>query len=544
MAYQKLAELSADKKNLTYVMCRALLEYNLYGKQNAYQYLDSLKAGNYSDEYLLYTKTWLGKVTENPDDYDSLLESFKSKYPNSLLLTRFAVREYYYKKSEFERDKDKVEAQLEKKLDAILAQPGLSTSDKVYFSLVKCDILSEDSWRKYNIIGILENLWSQYPDLLEKEYLLHSIADCKDERCLQLAQKINTALGKNNTKDNINGLIEILNDFNNTEDAEDDPELIKELETKLRPIITNEKDSLKKEILKSTIKFTTIDSDVSDYRTMSLFNLTDIEYSIPFKSLLKCSLSKNTMEKLLLDLLDQYKGIQGKRLGYDNEELEKIKDEMLTMTKEDISFVIGAIEYYTNYGESISSISKYMFDASQESAEEKDIENWDNFAIFLDKNPLYSGSMYSYDYPDVNTEADLLKGIDVYNQAIKKYPGLVGLKETKLKLIDLNEDHISANRKKIFTEIFNTVVDLFESNQSKGTDYDDIEDYFSIADPARGKYSKQYTSDDDILKYMLQVVGIKEQQAILKRITDKLALHPGQKNLIDLKEAIEDAGIH
>ena len=138
----KYLEKDASSDDFEYYLSKSLFDYTLYGKRNAYGYLDEKLEGNeITEEEFYQAKVWLALMTDNIIVYKILIKQFKARFPTSTFLLKMKIKRYLMgNRSSYFRSA-KRDQELFQPIDSLFALNNLNSFDFVFFSLAKLDIM-------------------------------------------------------------------------------------------------------------------------------------------------------------------------------------------------------------------------------------------------------------------------------------------------------------------------------------------------------------------------------------------------------------------
>jgi hypothetical protein len=189
---------------LDQMLGEALLRYQLFGKNLAFAYLDSLeKVRRLHREERDFGKLWLSYLGKNPQDEAFYEARFQKKHPESSLLLRLRVKRYLdYLQGSIGRKKEADrQALLADLLDA-KEEASLSERQRVYLQLAWLDVSRArgplDVPDGKDSIGMLSlcKLWEQFPQELDAVELYDDLADCDLPRCQSVKDSLLAHLAK------------------------------------------------------------------------------------------------------------------------------------------------------------------------------------------------------------------------------------------------------------------------------------------------------------------------------------------------------------
>lgn len=187
------------KNSLDFILLKGFVYYNIYGKDMAFHFLDTCKSFSLNETERLFIKSWWSKTSENIEDYSLFINELDSKYPENLFSIRFKLIDYLNLRDAKNQQNYVEQEILSSKIDSILKLKNISISDSIYFSLMKCDVLStslnlnnnEKDKNINEIITILDNLWDKHGDQLNSLKLKEKLELVNSSKSKQLLQKIN-----------------------------------------------------------------------------------------------------------------------------------------------------------------------------------------------------------------------------------------------------------------------------------------------------------------------------------------------------------------
>ena len=180
-----------NPRSKVYRTGKAMLLYNIQGRDKSLQYLDSIgKRISSSKEELAYMKALVSISTSNSDDFEYYLDQLDSTSGYWMRLKfkendRKIPREYGKKEQEF----------TVKRINRVLSGTNLSNSDRLLLELKKIDLLydiSYDDAVRYDKAQGLLNLWKKYPEQFDTEELLSSLRRCDSPDCEKVKASLRT----------------------------------------------------------------------------------------------------------------------------------------------------------------------------------------------------------------------------------------------------------------------------------------------------------------------------------------------------------------
>lgn len=176
----KYLEKDASSDDFEYYLSKSLFDYTLYGKRNAYGYLDEKLEGNeITEEEFYQAKVWLALMTDNIIEYKILIKQFKARFPTSTFLLKMKIKRYLMgNRSSYFRSA-KRDQELFQPIDSLFALNNLNSFDFVFFSLAKLDIMKNtlDDKKNNKLKRELKKLEKNYPNEIWKPYLMFELGE-------------------------------------------------------------------------------------------------------------------------------------------------------------------------------------------------------------------------------------------------------------------------------------------------------------------------------------------------------------------------------
>ena len=528
-----------DKKSFEYNFSKSYFFYSIYGRSVLSNYLDSLSKAGFNDEFTSLIKCWIYRITKDYGDYNKESSIFRKKYPqnSSLIKLEFYKR---VKESIVTGYPNKIEDYYFRITDSVLAVPNISISDKIFFSLFKCDLFSITKQRD-KIYEILNELLINYPSLLDEININYCTKYYKDDTFINLNQKL-----KESHKDKLYDTTESISykttiwlmDLHVLSQKEhfyvhNDTTIERIL---FKSFLTKSKDTIEIERIKGILKCTNEKFDEYAFGTnIPELKFSSFLYSPEFSEKIKSTLPKKQLIDVFKKVLQKYKEDE----YYEPFKLEdiykKTGQDFEYASKEDISYLIGCItlvQYYNRYHEHTASyhpsLSNFFIN--------KEVANsWEAYYKYIAVNPVLQTPFRT---PDVNSNEELHFAINVYNKVLKQYPAITTLIRAKIEVINSYKEYHNASIKEDF---LSTLIDFFYTHPEQGLSYDSHQ-YFD-------EYFPGFTTDESLKGYtplnamteILDSLTIEKKSALIKKLDEHILEKPSQRNLYKLRLLIYQA---
>lgn len=517
------------------ILLQTLLLWNVYGRERAMAFDDSLRNSGTSCYNDLYTKTWLAFYSQSNDDYTLYMQQLLQKESADPLTTRLRTeallrgRGSAWGKSSLLTDNQSF-------IDSILAG-DLSEDDRVFYLLARCRTVGYGRNAERYADSVICALWSLYPDQMHRGSVKYHTEKCAGTECRQIFEQIDRedkAAAPQTPGYKIRGLLQEFMVRHKKTSGSIPADTA--LENSLRRILLKESDPVEKEKLRGLIKYGSNGAyQTSMEKSGSSSRGKEIIYSPGFTTLLKSTLPKKELFDLMMNELNNFvelsKSAGGKEIGMDTLGL-RMKREYAKFTEEDLSVMTGIMissRYLMNELKENPLYAKSHLLQTQMRA--GDLGSWSAYFGFLGRNPLYS-SDYTY-YPHSNllspkNKEELFSCIASYDSLRTRYPGALFIKQARLRFISLYCDSFPELRPTLYGMLLEGMIDL--TDRDPNTVIELGEDFAPIRLTKEDNTYMTY-SLAGLLDLFAERIEPKELQSLKQQLRDKAKARPQQENL-------------
>ncbi|MBL0913369.1 MAG: hypothetical protein IBJ09_13450 [Bacteroidia bacterium] len=516
-------------------LLRTLLLWNVYGRERAMAFDDSLRQSGTACHNELYTKTWLAFYSKSNDDYTLYMQQLLQQQPEDPLTTRLRTEALLRDKgSAWGKSSPLTSSQAF--IDSIL-NSNLSEDDRVFYLLARCRTGYGRS-AEHRADSIICALWSLYPDRMHRGSVKYHTEKCGSVECKQIFEQISLEDKAAAPQTPGYKVRELLREFMVRNKIQNGSVIKADtaLENSLRRILLKESNPIEKEKLRGLIKYGSngayqISMEYSPYRSSS----KEIVYSPGFSALLKSTLPKKELFNLMMQELNTFvelsKEARDKDMSLDTLG-NRMQREYARLTEEDLSVMTG-----------IMISSRYVLDELKESPlyaqsgvwqeqiYARDMKTWSAYFGFLGKNPLYSSGYIYFPYSSKlrpESVPELLSCIASYDSLVTRYPGALFIKQARLRFISFYCDSFPDLRPRLYGMLLEGMIDITDRDQNTviglGRDFGHIE--LTREDNEYLTYSL-----DGLLDLFQERIEQKELQRLKQRLYDKAKARPHQENL-------------
>ncbi|MBX7227336.1 MAG: hypothetical protein K1X55_14975 [Chitinophagales bacterium] len=539
-----IAEIDSIKYPIEYYMATLINEYSLLGKQYALNHLAGLRI---ETSQQIFLEAWMALVANDKETYEALIDKLRS-YDAVAYITKL-------KHLELANDifgSDNEQKHVAQSIEKILTSSTLSDRDRVYFSLAKCDMLERDDWAKLSIIFVLDSLYSKFPTYLNPHFLLSKIEECDYSACKELKIKLDPERNSKGMSAREQCLeymsdIKLSKSFLSEED-EITPEQTKEIEIALTGFLQQAKDSVEQELIKGLITYKLMYQLSWSEDVIGMFFEPAITLELEFSESFQRLVSPKLQKPIYMDIINAYidtilnNETFQKYADYDTEDLLKMKSELKTLTRGDLLYTTGMIQYVVLfYDEKLPYLGGFLDEAQKDARE----MSWMAFKTYLEENPYHDFS-YS-NYPEVNSNSDILTAIQCFKNAKEQFPGAVNIRMKELEIIADHSSMISSkNLNEIVLECVKTIIELYAILPSLNielADYHNDGNYpLFYLDKESLLEDAYYYPDEDEEKFdfMMNTLTASQRKEILTLIGEKRVLLPTQENLKKLESLVRN----
>ncbi len=403
-----------NPRSRAYRVGNAMLLYNIHGRDNSFQYLDSIsKRIPTSKEELTYLKALVSISTNNSDDYWYYRDQIDS---TSAYWIRLKFKEND-KKSWRDYDKDDKKITV-KRIDRILSNAKLPDSDRLFLELKKIDLLRDITYRdsvKYDKVQGVLKLWKKYPQQFDKEELLSSLRRCHSPYC----EKAKASLRTKEVLSNEEQVFKLIYEFTYSGNTK----TLTTLEQELQNLVDAEPKWDEKERIKAMI----ISADKNEEYSMSLksklknsllfeIDRVLVSFSNPFVDGMKTTVSK----KELLSLIDTCCGE-----ALVNDAYKQVKQAPKVILQSMLGDVILIRNYSNLLEKSIGRRLKRYVSLTERAPPYEVVEDWDVFIAYLEKKPLFNHIINPRRFdpiPSIKTKEEYSKAKKYIDALFQKQP--------------------------------------------------------------------------------------------------------------------------
>lgn len=512
-----------------------LLLWNVYGRERAMAFDDSLRSSGTACHNELYTKTWLAFYSKSNDDYTYYISRLLQREPEDRLTTRLRTEVMLLGKGPAWGKSSPLTSN-QAFIDSILAG-NLNEEDRVFYLLARCRTLGYGRNAERYADSVICALWLLYPDQMHRGSVKYHTEKCALTECRQVFKEIDRedkAAAPQTPGYKVRGLLhEFMAQHKKTSGSIPADTA---LENSLRRILQKESNPLEKEKLRGLIKYGSNGAyQTSMEKSGRSSRGKEIIYSPGFTTLLKSTLPKKELFDLMMNELNSFvelsKSAGGKEIGMDTLGL-RMKREYAKFTEEDLSVMTGIMissQYLLDELKENPIYAKSNLLQQQMSA--RDLKSWPAYFGFLGKNPLYKSDYTFYPsgsnlYPKNTTE--LLSCVSSYDSLLTRYPGALFIKQARLRFISHYCDSFPEMRPQLYGMLLEGMIDLTDRDQNTVIELG--EDFAHI------RLTKE---DNTYLTYslagMLDLFKARIEAGELKRLkqqlADKTKARPYQENL-------------
>lgn len=518
-------------------LMQMLLLWNVYGRERALAFDDSLRKSGAACYNELYTKTWLAFYSNSNDDYTQYMPQLQAQQPQNRLVTRLAVkarlgyRHITRRNSSRLSDKDFV--------DDVL-RGNLNDEDRIFYLLARCSTLGYNSNATKYADSLICALWRTFPDQLQRESIKYYTGASESQECKQIFEEIDRADRATAPFTPAQEIMELLRTSSAAQKHQSQASA--ELEKSLQDILLKATDPNEKEKLRGLIKYSSDSRYNNGLGHSSSTHSKTIVYSPEMNAMLRSTLPKRALFNLMLAELqifaEQSKNTRDKDITPDSLKIQMEK-EYARLTEEDISVMIGMCiascyqleEFWKNplYSK-VTLLQKQM--------EAADLASWQAYFGFLGNNPLYTSTHIYFPYSHVLRPADateLLGCIASYDSLRKRYPGALFIKQARLRFISFYCDSFPELRPRLYGMLLEGLIDLADRDQNMETASDEYCEYITI-----NRENNPYRSYalGEILILFTEQAETAELKRLKQLLADKAKTRPYQKNLQNLNASL------
>ncbi|CAM1345452.1 hypothetical protein [Tenacibaculum amylolyticum] len=478
---------NVDKVSEEYIIGKSLLEYNLYGKNKSFKFINNL---GLESKLHNYYKALVSLLTDNIDDYGY----YKKLVKEECLQLKLSIREVLKNKPR--------ETNLTKKINSYLKKVDINSDDNYLFLMLsKIDV--EFAYRRKEKYFSLINLYKRYPKKFNSKNLVKYIEDCNEKLCIQVKDTLKIK------ENDLESIKKLLLDKNQTS-------IEKQLTEVLKGVINNDS----KLIYKSFIFLHAKENYLPrDFRQI-LGENGSIDLSDHFINFLKEDLDRDQILRLILKNQSFLKGVL---TSFNESYLNKI-------TNNELFLFLGLITYLKNEEKDINEYSKLISRVHY-----RDLQSWNKYLIYLRSNPLHN----AVKIPEILTLSkyrEVLKKLNEFNN-FNYYQ-----KELLLNLLVSNKDYfeLNANTSKNILKAF---IDLLSLNQSKanpiyfkGAQNNLIQNICNLNDTLSAIIFNSNDQDKDkvCISILLDNINEQESRIIIDKLKEKISKNEHNLNLRNL----------
>lgn len=518
-------------------LLQMLLLWNVYGRERAIAFDDSLRKSGTACYNELYTKTWLAFYSNSNEDYMQYMPQLQAQQPGNRLATRLAAsvilsyRTFKQKNNSGLSDKDFIGEVL---------RGNLNSEDRVFYLLAYCSTLGYGSNATKHADSLICALWRTSPDQLQRESIKYYTGTSESPECKQVFEEIDREDKATAPFTPAREIIELLRTSMAAQKHQSQAGA--ELEKSLQGILLKATDPNEKEKLRGLIKYASNSKYNDTFGNYASPGSKEILYSAKMNTMLRSTLPKRELFNLMLAELqifaEQSKHILDKEITPDSLKIQ-MENEYSRLTEEDISVLIGMSIASRFQLEELSKNPLYSkATLLQKQMEAPDLASWQAYFGFLGNNPLYTSTHTYFPYSHVLRPADateLLGCIASYDSLRNRYPGALFIKQARLRFISFYCDSFPELRPRLYGMLLEGLIDLADRDQNMETASDEYCGYITI-NRENNPY-RSYTLGEILILFTEQA-----ETAELKRLKQLLAAkakaRPYQKNLQNLNASL------